>query len=147
MTVSLRELFRRARLKDEEFALLEEALKRSDELVKLEKRAFAAFEGLYDDGAGNFTVPGKPNRERAIELLFGREYLGEKAAVIEPVQQFMDLFSGRMRTQADFRAGPARAADYDRDDPHLYRAACDHGHHILHPAWVSSSLWLNSAAR
>ena len=99
-SVSLRELFRRARLKDEEFALLEEALKRSDELVKLEKRAFAAFEGLYDDGAGNFTVPGKPNRERAIELLFGREYLGEKAAVIEPVQRFMDLFSGRMRTQA-----------------------------------------------
>ena len=40
--------------------MLEEALKRSDELVKLEKRAFAAFEGLYDDGAGNFTVPGNP---------------------------------------------------------------------------------------
>lgn len=103
--VSLTELLRRARLKDEEFALLEEALRRS-ELVNLEKRAFAAFEGLYEDSAGNFTVRGKPNRELAIELLFNREYLVEKAAVIEPVQRFMDLFSGRMRTQAD--AGLAR---------------------------------------
>ena len=104
--VSLRELFHRARLNDEEFTLLEESLRRSDELVKLEKRAFAAFEGLYDDGAGNFTVPGKPNRELAIELLFGTQYLVEKADVIEPVQRFIDLFSERMRAQAD--AGLAR---------------------------------------
>ncbi len=99
--VSLLELFRRARLKDEEFALLEEALRRSDELVNLEKRAFAAFEGLYEDSAGNFTVRGKPDRDLAIEIMFGSEYLAEKAGVIEPVQQFMDLFSGRMQTQAD----------------------------------------------
>ncbi len=99
--VSLRELFRRAQLNDEEFTLLEESLRRSDELVKLEKRAFAAFEGLYDDGAGNFTVSGKPNRELAIELLFGSQYLVEKADVIEPVQRFIDLFSERMRVQAD----------------------------------------------
>ena len=101
--VSLLERFRRAGLKDEEFALLEEALKRSDELVNLEKRAFAAFEGLYDNGAGNFTVRGKPNRDLAIQLLFNREYLAEKAAVVEPVQRFMDLFGGRMQTQSDSR--------------------------------------------
>ena len=101
--VSLLERFRRAGLKAEEFALLEEALKRSDELVKLEKRAFAAYEGLYDNGTGNFTVRGKPDRELAIQLLFNHEYLTEKAAVIEPVQQFMDLFGGRMQTQSNSR--------------------------------------------
>ena len=71
--------------------------------MNLEKRAFAAFEGLYDNGAGNFTVRGKPNRDLAIQLLFNREYLAEKAAVVEPVQRFMDLFGGRMQTQSDSR--------------------------------------------
>lgn len=99
--ISLLEMFRCSGLRDEEFALLEEALKRSDKLVNRETRAFFALEGLYDDGKGNFTVRGRPDRELASQLLFDREYLAEKAAVIEPVQQFMDLFSGRMRTQAD----------------------------------------------
>lgn len=99
--VSLLELFRRSRLRDEEFALLEEALKRSDKLVNLENRAFFALEGLYEDGNGKYTVRGRPDRELAIQLLFDRKYLAEKAAVIEPVQQFMDLFGGRMRNQAD----------------------------------------------
>src|SRR5687768_17559169 len=58
--ISLLEKFRRARLKEEEFALLEESLKRSDKLAtNVEKRAFAAFEGLYDDGTGNFSVRGR----------------------------------------------------------------------------------------
>jgi signal transduction histidine kinase/ActR/RegA family two-component response regulator len=100
--ISLLEKFRRARLKEEEFALLEESLKRSDKLAtNVEKRAFAAFEGLYDDGTGNFSVRGRPDRELAIELLFNRDYLAEKAAIVEPVQRFMDLFTGRMQTQAD----------------------------------------------
>ncbi|PTR16581.1 signal transduction histidine kinase [Nitrosospira sp. Nsp2] len=98
--VSLLEKFRRSRLKEEEFALLEESLKRSDKLANVEKRAFAAFEGLYDDGTGNFSVRGRPDRELAIQLLFNRDYLAEKAAIVEPVQRFMDLFTGRMQTQA-----------------------------------------------
>ena len=84
--------------------MLEEALKRSDELVKLEKRAFAAFEGLYDDGAGNFTVSGKAQPGACNSSYCSTaSTLAEKAAVIEPVQRFMDLFGGRMRTQADSR--------------------------------------------
>jgi signal transduction histidine kinase/ActR/RegA family two-component response regulator len=98
--VSLLEMFRRAGLKDEEFALLEEALNRSNILAIREKRAFSAFEGLYDDGNGGFTVRGKPDRDLAIQLLFDREYITEKAAVVEPVQRFMDLFTGRMQSRA-----------------------------------------------
>ena len=98
--VSLLEKFRRSGLKEEEFALLEESLKRSDKLANVEKRAFAAFEGLYDDGTGNFAVRGTPDRELAIQLLFNHDYLAAKAAIVEPVQRFMDLFTGRMQTQA-----------------------------------------------
>jgi signal transduction histidine kinase/ActR/RegA family two-component response regulator len=98
--VSLLEMFRRSGLKEEEFALLEEALKRSDKLANVEKRAFAAFEGLYNDGTGNFTVRGRPDRELAIQLLFNNDYLAEKAAIMEPVQRFMDWFTGRMQNQA-----------------------------------------------
>ena len=144
--VSLRELFRRARLNDEEFTLLEESLRRSDELVKLEKRAFAAFEGLYDDGAGNFTVSGKPDRELAIELLFGTQYLVEKADVIAPVQRFIDLFSERMRAQAE--AGLARLEQQMMTEMILiFIALLATMGIIFYTRLGILNLWLNSAAK
>jgi signal transduction histidine kinase/ActR/RegA family two-component response regulator len=94
------ERFQQAVLNNEEYALLQEALQRSAKLVDVERQAFAAFEGLYDDGKGNFTVPGKPDRERAIQLLFGERYIAEKAAIMEPIQRFKDLFNERMQTRS-----------------------------------------------
>ncbi len=99
--VALLEMFMRAGLKDEEYALLQESLQRSNKLVNLEKWAFSALEGLYDDGKGNFTVRGKPDRQLAINLLFNKDYLVKKAEVMEPAQKFMDLFSGRLQTETD----------------------------------------------
>src|SRR5687768_6135873 len=99
-TISLLERFRRANFSDEELALLQAALERSDQLVNLERQAFAAVEGLYDDGNGNFTVRRKPDREFAIRLLFNDRYIAGKAAIMEPIQKFMDLFSERMYMQS-----------------------------------------------
>ncbi len=99
--ISLLKRFRRANFSDEELALLQAALERSDKLVNVERQAFAAVEGLYDDGKGNFTVHRKPDREFAIRLLFNDRYIAGKAAVMEPIQKFMDLFSERMYTQSN----------------------------------------------
>jgi len=99
--LSLMEMFRQENLSREEAALLEKSLKLSDELVKLERQAFAAMKGLYDDGKGNFTVPGKPDKEFAIKLLFGERYIAEKAAIMEPIQQFIDVFNERMDARMD----------------------------------------------
>jgi signal transduction histidine kinase len=98
--ISLDEMFRRSHFRDEEYALLQRSLENSNQLVNLEKRAFAAAEGLSVDGHGNL-VRGKPNRELAIQLLVGPEYLAGKAAVMEPIQEFIEMFSSRMETQTN----------------------------------------------
>lgn len=99
--IPLLEMFRRVGFNNEEYALLQEALEHSEKLVILEKQAFAALEGLYDDGKGNFTVRRKPDREFAIRLLFSERFISGKAAVARPIQEFIDLFSGRMQTQTN----------------------------------------------
>lgn len=102
-TLSLLEMFRQAGLRNEEYALLEESLDRSNDLVYLERQSFAAMKGLYDDGKGNFTVSGKPDQEFAIGLLFDDHYIAGKAAVMEPIQKFLDLFNGRMQSESDLK--------------------------------------------
>lgn len=99
--VPLLEMFHKVGFNNEEYALLEEALEHSEKLVILEKQAFAALEGLYDDGKGNFTKRRKPDREFAIRLLYSERFIAGKAAVAQPIQQFIDLFSGRMQTQTN----------------------------------------------
>ena len=69
--IPLLDLMRQEGFSDEEFTLLQESKENSDELALLEKEAFAAMKGLYADGQGNFTVRRAPDREFAMDLLFG----------------------------------------------------------------------------
>ena len=105
-TIPLMEMIRQEGLSDEEFSLLQEAKASSDRLVKIEKKAFSALRGSYDDGQGNFTKRGKPNREFAISLLFDKRYVAGISSVMAPIRKFMDLFNGRI--QAELNARSAR---------------------------------------
>ena len=67
---------RREGFSERELDLLRQSQKNSDNLVNLEKQAFAAIKGLYDDGYGNFTISRAPDRDFAIDLLFGKRYTG-----------------------------------------------------------------------
>ncbi|WP_074634300.1 MULTISPECIES: ATP-binding protein [Nitrosospira] len=104
--IPLLELMRREGFSNEEFTLLRESKERSDQLALLEKEAFAAMKGLYDDGQGNFTVHRAPDREFAMNLLFGERYVDKKAAIMAPIQKFLDLFNERMQTESN--VGSAR---------------------------------------
>ncbi|SEK57583.1 hybrid sensor histidine kinase/response regulator [Nitrosovibrio tenuis] len=101
--VSMLEMLQRAGFSDEEYALLRKALENSEALVELEKQAFAAAEGFKDDGRGSFTVKVKPDRERAISLLYGERYITRKADIMEPIQKFMDLYNVRMQNELNRR--------------------------------------------
>lgn len=105
-TIPLLEMMRQEGFSDEEFSLLREAKENSDRLVKIEKKAFAALAGRYDDGQGNFTVHGKPNREFAISLLFDKRYVAGISSIMTPIRKFMNLFNGRV--QAELNARSAR---------------------------------------
>jgi signal transduction histidine kinase len=96
--ISLLDLMRREGFSERELDLLRQSQKNSDNLVKLEKQAFAAIKGLYDDGDGNFTIPRTADRNFAIDLLFGERYMAEKARIMAPISQFMLELDHRTQT-------------------------------------------------
>ncbi len=87
-------------LTPEESTLLESAKLRSDALVKLEKEAFNAREGLFLDDRGNYTIHKKPDANLAINLLSGDEYLHAKAEIMQPIQEFMTKLDKRIEDEA-----------------------------------------------
>jgi signal transduction histidine kinase len=96
--LSLIDLMRREGFSEWELNLLQQSQEKSDNLVNLEKQAFAAVKGLYDDGFGNFTVPGTPDQGLAINLLFGDRYNAEKTKIMTPINQFMAELEHRTQT-------------------------------------------------
>jgi len=84
---------------EKEFSLLRKSQSRSDTLVRLERQAFAAMKGLFDDGNGNFTIKGKPNRAFATNLLFSPQYNEAKVSIMEPIQEFLEAVEYRMASE------------------------------------------------
>ncbi len=96
--IPLQELMQREGLSEQELDLLRQSQTNSDTLVKLERQAFAAMKGWYDDGHGNFTVQRAPDRNFAISLLFGEHYKAEKARIMTPLKKFMQELDNRTQT-------------------------------------------------
>ncbi|MFA9218825.1 MAG: methyl-accepting chemotaxis protein [Sphingomonadaceae bacterium] len=94
-TVALDELMKKAGFTDEEFAKLKEAQANSDALVKSEVIAMNAVKGLFDDGSGKFTRKGEPDLELARKLMHDENYHKNKASIMKPVNQFLELLDAR----------------------------------------------------
>ena len=97
--VPLQELMRREGFSDVEFGLLRQSQANSDQLVALERQAFAAIKGWFDNGRGEFVVARKPDRAFATTLLYGEEYIDAKARIMAPIQQFIDAIEDRTNTE------------------------------------------------
>jgi signal transduction histidine kinase len=95
--ISLMELMRREGFSERELNLLRQSQESSDNLVNLEKQAFAAMKGLCKDQQGNFNVPCPSRRNFAIGLLFGKRYEAEKIRIMVPINQFMLELDTRTR--------------------------------------------------
>jgi methyl-accepting chemotaxis protein len=80
---------------EEEFAKLKEAQANSDSLVRMETVAMNAVKGLFDDGFGNFSMKGEPNLEMARQLIHSREYHSEKARIMRPIDEFLEMLDRR----------------------------------------------------
>jgi methyl-accepting chemotaxis protein len=93
--VPLLELMKRAGFAEQELAKLQEAAANSDELVKAETVAMNAVKGLYEDGAGRFTKKGEPNLELARRLTHDAAYHKNKAKIMKPVNEFLELLDQR----------------------------------------------------
>lgn len=92
---SLDDQMRRHGFTERELGKLEEAKKRSDALVALERRAMDAMKGRLPAGDGSIVVRGDPDPALARDLLHGAEYHREKAAIMEPIEAFFELVDRR----------------------------------------------------
>lgn len=89
--ISWAEIIDQVEMKNTELALLRLAQKRSDKLVQIEEKAFAAMQGLFDDGYGHFTKLGPVDQDFAMRILYDKNYQQAKKSIMEPIQQFVSL--------------------------------------------------------
>lgn len=52
-------------------------------LTQLESMAMHMVKGLYADASGNYSVRGTPDRERALQMLYGEDYSNKISSIIE----------------------------------------------------------------
>jgi len=102
----LLDLMKRAGMTEEELGKLAQARANSDGLVTTETIAMNMVKGLYDDGQGNFTVVGEPDRERARAMMHDAQYHANKAKIMKPVNEFLALLE--KRTQQEVAAASAQ---------------------------------------
>ncbi len=86
---SLVDLMEDAGFTAEELDLLHVAEDRSDALTIMENMAMNAVEGRFGGGEGQQAVNGTPDLEMAKQLVFGDEYMAEKTAIMEPINEFL----------------------------------------------------------
>ena len=94
-SISLDKMMHNAGFTQKEFALLDEAQKNSNNLVKLETIAMNAAKGLFADSDGNFTIEKEPDNALAVKLTHSNEYHSEKAKIVKPIDEFMEILDER----------------------------------------------------
>ena len=94
-SISLNKMMEDAGFTQKEFALLAEAQKNSNNLVKLETIAMNAAKGLFEDSNGKFTIKKEPDNQLAVKLTHSNEYHSEKAKIVRPIDEFMEVLDER----------------------------------------------------
>lgn len=86
---------REAGFSPEELQTLDEALRVSDELLRTEKIAFAATQGLYDPEKNDFVSEGKSNADYALKLVYGSDYARLQARLTSEISRLAKLSDTR----------------------------------------------------
>ena len=94
----------------EEFALLSEAEKRSNDLVVTETVAMNAAKGIFKDSNGQFTIKKEPDPSLARTLMHDENYHKMAAYIGEPIKQFEEAMVQRTSQLVDEATQFARFA-------------------------------------
>lgn len=81
---------------NEEVDKLELAFQNINNLSYTEKKAINAFDGLFDDGTGNFTVKKSPNLFLARTIIFDDKYQEDKTKILELIEDFFVMYQKRI---------------------------------------------------
>ena len=85
----------------DEFSKLKEAQNLSNELARLEMVATNAIKGRFDDGTGGFLKEGSPDPVLANKILNDERYNQSKAAIMQPIGDFLSMVDKRTKVQLD----------------------------------------------
>jgi methyl-accepting chemotaxis protein len=96
--IPLTDLMKKAGFTDQEFTKMNEAKTEAEALTKIENNAFLAMKGQYDDITGTTKKQGKPDQALAIRLLHDNKYHIEKARIMTPIDEFMQLQDFRTKS-------------------------------------------------
>ncbi|ODB34762.1 chemotaxis protein [Pseudoalteromonas sp. BMB] len=80
-----------------ELNYLSEAQANSDGLVALEVEAMNAVKGKFKDSAGNYTIQGEPDLNKAVKLTHSDDYHRYKANIMKPVESFFTELENRTK--------------------------------------------------
>ncbi|QDK37436.1 methyl-accepting chemotaxis protein [Bdellovibrio sp. NC01] len=100
-TISLNQMMKDAGFTDQEFAFLDEAAKRSNDLVHTEEIAMNAAQGLFTDESGKFTVKKEADTKLARDLMHNQKYQDNVAYIMEPINKFEQAMSNRTLAAVD----------------------------------------------
>ncbi|SPD36200.1 methyl-accepting chemotaxis protein [Desulfovibrio sp. G11] len=91
-----------------ELEYIEIANKLSNNLVPLEIEAINAVKGVFKDSSGNYTVRKEPNKELAINLVFGDNY----DTYTKPIMEHMDKFSKELTVRMEKNINDAKSKEF-----------------------------------
>ncbi len=107
--IPLQQLMKEMGFTEKEFAKLREAQNNSDGLVKTETIAMNAMKGLYDDGHGDYVKKGEPDFEMARRIMHDLAYHEYKTAIMQPIDEFLQLLDKRTKSQVDYHVDQANS--------------------------------------
>ena len=92
---------------DAEFSKLKEAENNSNDLVHTETVAMNAVKGFFEDAQGNFSIKRAPDLEMARRIMHDREYHRNKAKIMKPIDEFLEMLDTRTKAQVEKSAAKA----------------------------------------
>lgn len=82
-----------------EKAKLKEAEDNSNKLAEIEVEAFSSMIGLFKDKKGNYSNYSKPDKERAVKMLFSKEYMLAKEKIMLPIDELFEHLKERIYSE------------------------------------------------
>lgn len=98
--ISLLDMMKNAGFTDAELAKLRDANEKSTALAKTEEQAMNLVKGLVPDGNGG-VKQGKPDPDKARDLVFNADYHRTKAGVMVPIGEFFKMLDARTTGAVD----------------------------------------------
>jgi len=98
---SLVDLLKRYGISDVELGYIQTASILSDDLVPLEIEAMNAVKGIFKDQYGQYTIHGKPDKNHAMELVFGANYDKYTAPIMRNMDKFAETLLARLNKIVD----------------------------------------------